>query len=147
MAPHERHSLRNRNTLRPLLRYNANIAECNEPNSFAEALSGPHASNWMQAIDDELNAHIKNGTWSIVPRPSNKEPIDSRWLFRIQPTKDGKGNRYKARLCARGFRQEFGIDYNETFSPVVRYDSVRIMLVLAAHEDLELLHFDVTTGK
>ena len=86
----------------------------------------------MQVINDELN--------------KEKEPIDSRLVFRIQLTQGGKGNRYKARLCARGFRQEFGIDYNETFCSVFRYDAVQIMLALAAYGDLELLQFNVSTA-
>lgn len=68
--------------------------------------------------------------------------IDSKWVFRVKKDADGKSYRFKARLCARGFRQQEGIDFKETFSPMVRYDSLRVLLAIIAAKDLEVMQFD-----
>jgi len=73
-------------------------------------------------------------------------PIDSKWVFKILYDSTGNVSRYKARLCARGFRQREGLDYSETFSPVIRYDSVRVFLAMVTQNDLEMLQFDVKTA-
>lgn len=138
--------LRDRTTLRPPDRYEANYIEYEEPKTLQDAVSGVHSDKWKQAIEEELQAHEKNQTWSIVSRPQDRQLIDSKWVFKVQPTKSGQANRFKARLCARGFRQQYGIDYEETFSPVVRYDSLRVLLAMATQEDLEMLQFDVKTA-
>ena len=72
--------------------------------------------------------------------------IDSKWVFRLKEDPEEGTRRYKARLCARGFQQREGVDYTETFAPVVRYDSLRVLLATVATEDLELLQFDVQTA-
>ena len=72
--------------------------------------------------------------------------IDSKWVFRVKKDADGKSHRFKARLCVRGFLQREGIDFKERFSPVVRYDSLRILLVTIAAKDLEVMQFDVQTA-
>ena len=73
-----------------------------------------------------------NQTWKYVRRPRDVELIDSKWIFKLKYNEDGKIDKYKARLCARGFKQVHGVNYDETFSPVVRYDSLRYLLALAA---------------
>ena len=72
--------------------------------------------------------------------------IDSKWVFKVVREKTVDKPRYKARLCARGFRQQHGIDYNETFAPVIRYDSLRMYLARVAEDDLEMLQIDVRTA-
>lgn len=74
----------------------------------------------------------------LVPRKNTKEPIDSKWVFKILYDTSGDVRRYKARLCARGFRQREGVDYAETFSPVVRYDSLRVFLAMVTQRNLEM---------
>lgn len=142
----QQHRLRNRDSIKPPPRYQVNIAEWGVPSSYQEAVSGGHAENWREAIREELQAHEKNGTWMLVPDRKDKIPIDSKWVFKIQHSASGDISRFKARLCARGFLQKPGLDYNETFSPVVRYDSLRVLLALVAHEDLEMIQFDVKTA-
>ena len=101
---------------------------------------------WETAIEEELKAHEENETWKIVHKPRGRQTIDSKWVFKVQQNKNGQTNRYKARLCARGFLQQHGIDYGETFAPVVRYTTIRVMLALAAQENLEMRQFDICTA-
>ena len=142
--------LRNRGSLRRPERYDQeyeiNLAQYDSPASYEEAISGEDSSRWIEAIHEELKAHEKNHTWTVVPREADKKTIDSKWVFKKLRDTTGQVYRYKARLCARGFLQRQGIDYNETFSPVVRYDSLRLLLALVAQEDLELGQFDVKTA-
>lgn len=101
------------------------------------------ADLWQAAIDLEMAAHATNKTWSVCALPKNRRAVGSRWVFTIKDTLPPK---YKARLVAQGFSQREGIDYNETFSPVVRYDSVRVLLALAVHFDMVIHQMDVTTA-
>lgn len=138
--------LRNRDKMRPIERFEANIVEFMEPSSYNEALQSPEAEKWQDAIDEELSALAKNDTWSLVTLPSNRKTISARWTFKIKRDVTGEIARYKARLVAKGFQQRPGIDYNETFSPVVRYESVRVLLALAASRDYEIGQFDIKTA-
>ena len=78
-----------------------------------------------------------------MPHQPGMKTIGSKWVFKVIPDGEGDEPRLKARLCALGYMQEAGIDYTETFVPVVRYDSLRILRSLIAYEDLEMLSFDV----
>ncbi|XP_039303435.1 uncharacterized protein LOC120357335 [Solenopsis invicta] len=125
------------------VRYEACWAAIEEPRTFVEAMTRPDSEKWERAVEEELHAHEENGTWKIV-KDVGQKTITSKWVFKVQDLKDGR--RYKARLVARGFMQTSGIDYNETFSPVVRYDSLRVLLAMVAQHDLELVQFDVKTA-
>ena len=114
------------------------------PSSLPEALSGPDSKFWSDAIEKELQAHVDNNTWELCTLPAHRRAIGCRWVFTIKdlttpPT-------YKARLVAQGFRQIQGIDYGETFSPVVRYESIRVLFALAAQFKLKIHQMDVTTA-
>lgn len=143
----EPRQLRDRSTLRLPARYDeVNIAEFEVPANFKKAIDGKDSSKWTEAVRDKLKAHETNKTWTIVPKEIDKKTIDSKWVFKILWDANKNIQRYKARLCARGFQQRERIDYKETFSPVVRYDSLRVLLALIAQEDLELVQFDVQTA-
>lgn len=90
---------------------------------------------WKQATQEEFDALQKQSTWTLVPLPQGKNLVSCKWLFKIKKNADGTVARHKARLGARGFSQEYVIDYEETFSPVVRHTTVRLILGLAAHHN------------
>ncbi|CAN0896019.1 Retrovirus-related Pol polyprotein from transposon TNT 1-94 [Linum grandiflorum] len=110
------------------------------PSSYKEACLDPR---WNQAMKEENQALIDNGTWTIVPRPDDATVIGSRWVYTIKFKPDGTIDRYKARLVAQGYRQEYGIDYDETFAPVAKMQTVRMLLALAAQKVWPLYQLDV----
>jgi hypothetical protein len=83
---------------------------------------------WREAMNDEYQALMENRTWHLVPPSSTRNIIDCKWVFRIKKNADGTIDRYKARLVAKGFKQRHCIDYEETFSPVVKSATIRLVL-------------------
>lgn len=108
-----------------------------------EAIAGPYAKEWKDAMKSEFDALQENKAWILVDRPVNKNVIDCRWVLRTKFNADGSVERRKARLVARGFSQQPGVDYQETFSPVARLSSIRIVVALAAEWKLTLYQLDV----
>ena len=112
-----------------------------------EAIKGKQANQWVEAMKEELSSLKKNGTWQLVVRPKDQKVVDSKWIYKV---KEGVNKtdpvRFKARLVAKSFTQREGIDYNEIFSPVIKYTTIRVMLVLAAHNDWEIEQMDVKTA-
>lgn len=139
-------NLRDRGTIKPPNRYQANIAVFNEPSSYEDTMSGEDAYNWKKAIEDELKAHELNGTWIYEDLPEGKRTVGSRWVFKIKYNSHEDTHRYKARLCAKGFTQKQGVDYQEVYAPVARYDSIRAMLARAAQENMKIGQFYVKTA-
>lgn len=125
---------------------NVDLLDVDEPRTFKEAMRSSHSTQWRDAVDEELRSLDKNKTWQLVELPTGKRVIESKWVFKLKKKADGSIDRYKARLVAKGYSQRKGMDYEETFSPEVRLDSVRIILALSAVRDLEIIHFDVRTA-
>ena len=100
----------------------------------------PH---WREAMEQEYQALLRNQTWTLVPPQSRVNVIDSKWVFKVKRHSDGSIERYKARLVARGFRQRFGLDYEDTFSPVVKPTTIRLLLSLAVTRGWFLRQLDV----
>lgn len=94
----------------------------------------------------EYDALMSNGTWSLVPLPSNRQVIGCKWVYRIKENPDGTVNRYKARLVAKGFHQQLGFDYTKTFSPVVKPVTVRILLILVVSNHWSLQQLDINNA-
>src|SRR5664279_5113238 len=94
-------------------------------------------------MDVEMEALNKNGTWSLVELPKGKKPVGCKWVYTIKFGANGEVERYKARLVAKGFTQTYGIDFQETFSPVAKLNTIRVLLSLAANLDWPLHQFDV----
>ena len=111
------------------------------PRSVAEALSRPDAAMWQQAIDEEVASILQYGVWSECELPAGKQALPTHFVFEVK--RDG---RYKARLVAGGHRQQHGLDFEETYAPVCSYRTMRMLLAVAAHEDLELRQFDIRTA-
>src|SRR6266487_759367 len=110
------------------------------PTSLSEALSD---RKWKQAMDLEMEALDKNNTWELVSLPNGKKPVGCKWVYTVKYKADGSIERYKARLVAKGFTQTYGIDYSETFAPVAKMNTVRVILSLAANYNRNLQQFDV----
>ncbi|MCO5594326.1 hypothetical protein L7F22_048356 [Adiantum nelumboides] len=122
------------------------VVETIDEISLDEALSGPEASSWRQAMDSEYQSLMANGTWQLVPAPPNRKLVTCKWLLRKKFHADGSVSRYKARLVARGFTQIPGMDYSETFSPVLRITSFRVLIAIAALFGFLLHQMDVRTA-
>ncbi|KAE8681718.1 hypothetical protein F3Y22_tig00111310pilonHSYRG00060 [Hibiscus syriacus] len=116
------------------------IEEATEPETFEEASK---SYEWMTAMKEEIDALQQNQTWDIVPKIKDVKPISCKWVYKIKRRPDGSIERYKARLVARGFSQQYGLDYDETFSPVAKLTTVQVLLALAANKDWNLWQMDV----
>jgi hypothetical protein len=113
------------------------------PRTYKEAMRSQHAKEWDAAIREEIIQLIRNGTWEEFVLPKGANLVSTKWVFTIKETVDGKIERFKARLVARGFSQAYGTDYTETFAPTVRMDTLRLFLAMVAKRDLECSHFDI----
>ena len=118
----------------------ANLDNIQVPNNIQEALGSPE---WKSAVYEEIHALEKNGTWEISELPAGKRPVGCKWIFTVKYNEDGSVNRFKARLVAKGFTQSYGINYEETFAPVAKLNTVQVLLSLAANLDWPLHQLDV----
>ena len=103
-------------------------AQETEPSSFSIASK---SLQWREAMDKEFSALLHNGTWSLVSPPSNANIVGCRWVYKIKKKADGTIERYKARLVAKGFHQQEGIDFTETYSPVIKHATIRLIISIA----------------
>jgi hypothetical protein len=111
-----------------------------EPQTVEEALGD---KNWKEAMDLEYNALMKNNTWNLVPPKKGINIIDCKWVHQIKYRADGSLDKYKSRLVAKGYKQRYGIDYEDTFSPVVKMSTIRIILSIAVSRGWNLRQLDV----
>jgi hypothetical protein len=102
-----------------------------EPSNYKQAIACSDAPKWSDAMKDELKILMDQGVWEVVPTPANHNIVGSRWVFKIKRDAAGNISRYKARLVAQGFSQQPGTDFDEIFAPVVRYDSLRLLIALS----------------
>ncbi|RVW43554.1 Retrovirus-related Pol polyprotein from transposon RE1 [Vitis vinifera] len=110
------------------------------PNSVQEALADPR---WKATMNEEMKSLQKNETWELVECPPGKKPVGCRWIYTVKYKADGSIERFKARLVGKGYTQTYGIDYIETFTPIAKINTVRVLLSLAANLDWPLQQFDV----
>jgi len=111
-----------------------------EPRSYREAVQVPE---WQTVISEELAALERTSTWDLVPLPLGAVPITCKWVYKVKTRSDGSIERYKARLVARGFQQEHGRDYDETFAPVAHMTTIRTLVAVAAVHRWSLFQLDV----
>ena len=116
--------------------------DLHDPMTVEEALSRKNKDDWRLAMEDEVNSMFNNDVWDLVELPKGRKAVGSKWVFKTKHDADGNLQRYKARLVAQGYNQKQGIDYDETFSPVVRFESIRTIISLAAQHNLHLHQID-----
>ncbi|GJV05190.1 retrovirus-related pol polyprotein from transposon TNT 1-94 [Tanacetum coccineum] len=112
-------------------------------NNVNEALGD---ESWIVAMQEELNQFVANDVWELVPQPRNMTIIGTKWVFRNKLDENGVVSRNKARLVAQGYNQQEGIDYDETYAPVARLESIRILLAYACALDFKLFQMDVKSA-
>ncbi|KAK4397606.1 Retrovirus-related Pol polyprotein from transposon RE2 [Sesamum angolense] len=116
------------------------VSSVSIPNTYLEALRHPA---WKMAMDDEMSALISRGTWELVEVTPDTDIVACRWVFTLKFRADGTLDRYKARLVAKGFTQTYGVDYFETFSPVARLNSIRVLFSLAVNLNWTMYQMDI----
>ncbi|KAJ4705025.1 Retrovirus-related Pol polyprotein from transposon TNT 1-94 [Melia azedarach] len=121
--------------------------DSNEPSTYKEAVTCTESTQWLAVMGDEMESLHKNQTWELTKRPRDRKIVTCKWVYK---EKEGEisveGIKYKARVVARGFTQKEGVHYNEIFSPVVKHTSIRVLLAIVAHQNLELEQLDVKTA-
>ncbi|XP_021817697.1 uncharacterized protein LOC110759868 [Prunus avium] len=111
-----------------------------EPTSFSQSNT---QIEWRRAMADEFNALQCAGTWVLVPPTSHMKILPNKWVFHIKHNSDGSIQHYKAHLVANGFHQQEGMDYGETFSPVVNHSTIRLILALSVQFNWVVIQLDV----
>ncbi|GJR87574.1 retrovirus-related pol polyprotein from transposon TNT 1-94 [Tanacetum coccineum] len=114
-----------------------------EPKTIKEALTDPA---WIKSMQEELHQFIRLNVWELVPSPDGIKPLTLKWLFKNKHDEENTVIRNKSRLVVRGYRQEEGIDFEESFAPVARMEAIRIFLAYAAHKGFTVYQMDVKTA-
>jgi hypothetical protein len=117
-----------------------------EPKTFDEAMARPDGEKWKGASDAEMEQHKENETFELVELPAGRTALDGKWVYKIKRDAENRIAKYKARLVARGFMQQFGIDYDQTYAGVVRAPSIRTIFALAAFYDHDIIQLDFVTA-
>lgn len=128
------------------LKHECDLSIDKGPVTFQQAIECSNSEKWIDAMKEELKSMSDNNVWDLVELPEGYKRVGYKWVFKTK--RDSKGNieKYKARLVAKGYTQKDGINYKKTFSPVSKKDSLRIILALVAHYDLELHQMNVNTA-
>lgn len=118
----------------------------NDFSGYERAMARPDAELWKEAINDELASLAKNDTWRVTTLPHGRLPLTTTWVFKVKTKGDGQVERYKARLCVRGFQQRIGLDYQEVFAPTSGKVAQRTFLTHATLMDYEIQQVDIKTA-
>jgi len=111
-----------------------------DPQSHSEAAGNPL---WEAAMDEEYSTLMENNTWDLVPLLKGRKHVRCRWIYQTNIAIDGEIRKYKSQFFAKGYSQVHGIDYTDTFAPVAKMDSIRLVLAIAASCKWEVHHMDV----
>ena len=117
-----------------------------DPKTYEEAMNSQDAPFWKEAINDEMDSIMGNKTWKLVDLPPGSKPIGCKWIFKKKMKIDGTIDKFKARLVAKGFTQKYGVDYFDTYSPVARIATIRVLLAIASIQNLVIHQMDVKTA-
>ena len=122
------------------------VTDVEEPATLKKALESNHAENWKAAADSEYQSLMENETWELVELPPGRKAITCKWVFKVKHDENGKIDRFKGRLVAKGFLQKYGIEFDKIFSPVVRFTSIRALLAFAVSRKMFTHQMDVVTA-
>ncbi|GJZ18002.1 retrotransposon protein, putative, ty1-copia subclass [Tanacetum coccineum] len=122
------------------------IGDLNEPTSYKAAMLDSESNKWIDAMNAEIQSMMDNMVWVLVDLPPGCKTVGSKWIFKKKTDMDGIVHTYKARLVAKGYTQLYGVDYEETFSPVADIRAIRILISIAAYYDYEIWQMDVKTA-
>nr|GEX58959.1 hypothetical protein [Tanacetum cinerariifolium] len=122
------------------------LGDLEEPANYKAALLDPESKKWIDAMNVEMKSMKGNDVWVLVELPPNARTVGSKWFFKKKTDMDGAVYIFKARLVAKGFTQTYGVDYEETFSPVADIRAIRILIAIAAYYDYEIWQMDVKTA-
>jgi len=114
-----------------------------EPTCFEQTVRNP---KWDNAMDEEMATLDANATWELVVLPEDKKAIGCKWVYKVKHNANGSVNRYKARLVAKGYAQTYGIDYEETYSPIAKMTTIRIIIVMVVAKGWFLHQMDVNNA-
>lgn len=117
-----------------------------DPRTSSEALNGPKAKLWKQAMDEEYLSQMEHDTWELVELPPDRKAIGCKWLYKTKEDEKGNIVRHKARLVAQGFNQKPGVDFDEVFAPVAKQVTLRTLLTVASQRQMVVKHMDVKTA-
>lgn len=121
----------------------SNLSNLQEPPTYSQACKKPE---WVEAMHKKLTVLEHNQTWEIMDLPHGRKTIGSKWVYRIKTKPDGTMDRYKARLMAKGYHQVHGIDYLDSFSPVAKMVTVRILIAVAIARAWPLYQLDINNA-
>ena len=116
-----------------------------EPQTYKEVVNSTESLMWKKVINSETGSILHNHTWELVDLPPGCKPLSSKWVFKRKRKIDGSIDKYKARLVIKGYKQTEGLDYFDTYSPMMRINSIRMVLAIAILRDLEVHQMDVKT--
>ena len=108
-------------------------------------MSSPEAPYWKETINDEVESIFQNHTWELVDLPQCSKPLGYKWIFKKKMKADGSIDKYKVKLVIKGYKQKEGLDYFDTYSPVTRISSIRMLIAIAVIHNLEIHQMDVKT--
>ncbi|KAL0435451.1 UNVERIFIED_CONTAM: Retrovirus-related Pol polyprotein from transposon TNT 1-94 [Sesamum radiatum] len=117
-----------------------------DPKTFDEAMKSQDVAFWKEAINDEMDSIMGNNTWVLADLPPGCKPLGCKWIFKKKMKVDGIIEKFKARLVIQGFRQKPGIDYFDTYAPVARISTIRLLIALASIHSLVIHQMDVKTA-
>jgi hypothetical protein len=121
----------------------AMFSSSEDPTTFDEAVK---STKWKEAMDSEIKSIEANNTWKLVTLPHGVKPVGVKWVYKTKFNEKGKIEKHKAILVAKGYSQKYGVDFSEVYAPVARWDTIRTILSLAAHEKWNVFQLDVKSA-
>ncbi|GJY54990.1 zinc finger, CCHC-type containing protein, partial [Tanacetum coccineum] len=110
--------------------------DSDDPKTFDEAMKSHDVAFWKEAINDEIDSIMGNNTWVLADLPPGCKPLGYKWIFKRKLKEDGTIEKFKARLVIQGFKQKLGIDYFDTYTPVARISTIRLLILMSSIHNL-----------